>query len=512
MINKASKAYIDYVLETQTEEEDAIALIREWYEGRQFPNGLYDRWKYLSPTMRDLVEKYPMLNIVERTVRVLNERIRVDQIDSDSEDLKTLLNDWWKDLNLSSLESEIYEKALRDKAAILLLDWDFEKQVPKFVLHELWDGKGGTCRIHYDENDKVSFVSKRWVPEDTYGMPTGEYRMTLYFPDRIERWIGSNSGDSRLMTPEEIKNEIGTSVKNPQPWVDAENKPMGIAAVVFENFGYRSECEAVISAQAGLNDSILDWHTSSRYHGIPTVLFEGVSFRVDPMTGKEIEPEWTPGKGLAFDSGRVSRLQPVDISALFKGAVLPWIEVAALQKGWPIHVYTQMPPSGETLRQMESPLVTQCDDRKTRFEDAWRSIFNQAVKLHNLMSGDSLEGKIVISWKSSVSLNELYEARVAQTNARAKKAIAETASLSQLQVLREMNYSEDEANRIWKERQKELDLATERKVRIEVAKIKAAAEVSQQKSDPQPEQQSPAPESPPTQNKKPVNQEVVKNG
>lgn len=468
---QARQLYIKWSLASNDDEEEELFRIREWYEGRQFPEGLGEREQYVAPTLVNLLNDYPMLNLLERTVRVLNERIRLKKITCPTNEAwGNKAMEWWKSARLGSWQTEIYEAALRDKACVVIVEWDYENDRPVFYKNELWDGYGGSCRIHYDDNDQVIFVSKKWVEVDDNDIATGNTRITLYFPDRIERYVSEGGSSARLLTSQELKDEYGYALQNPQPWVDGEGKPMGIAAVVFENVNYVSECASVIAAQSGLNESILDWHTSARYHGIPTVVFEGVSFRIDPKTGKDVEPEWTPGKGIAIDDGKVIRLQAADISSLFEGAVMPWIKVVSLQKGWPMHVFTQMPPSGETLRQMESPLVIQCDDKKISFEDSWRDLFELGRKMHYVVNGEWLDGDLEFEWTSSVSLNELYEARVRQTNARAMKVEFDQAKLSAKEVMRRMGLDDKAIERVYKEYQAQLDADTDRKIRIEEAK------------------------------------------
>lgn len=464
-------SYMRYVMEAQTEEEEQIFEIREWYEGRQFPNGIGKRERYVAPILRDMLETYPMLNLVERTVRIINERVRITEVASDDKASNILFKLWWEKNKMASGQSSVYEAALRDRACVVILEWNYRDNHPMFHTNELFDGVGGSCRIHYDENDKVEYVSKRWAQLDEYDRPNGNTRFTLYFPEKIERWISEGGGSARMMTTTEVRAELGMSIPNPQPWVDANGDPLGIAAVVFDNVNYASECFGVMSAQAGMNEAILDWHTSSRYHGIPTVLFEGVAFKVDPLTGREIEPEWGPGKGIAFDSGRVSRLQPVDVASLFEGAVMPWIRVASLQKGWPMHVFTQMPPSGETLRQMESPLIVQAEDKMNAFTDSWKTLFTIASKMHEIVTGERPKGLVTLEWASPVSLNELYVARVAQTNARAEKATFDNGDLSQRQRLIEQGYTPEDADRIIDERNTEKDEELARQIKLETAKI-----------------------------------------
>lgn len=439
--------YLKAALNTATEEENDIFEIREFYEGRQLSDNLDARQKFISTSVFDLLKKYPIFNLVHRTVKVINERLAVDSITCKENDLKAeTAQKWWAENDLNSWQSDIYEAALRDKACVVIVGWDGINKVPTFTLNELWDGQGGgTCRIHYDTNGYISFISKRWSIYTPDGLPTGQMRLTLYFDDRIERYLMEVGGDSpNLMTKEQLAAEDPFITENPEYLRDSDGNPLGIPAVVFENKGYVSECADAMVSQAGVNEAILDWHTVSRYHGMPTVIFKGVQFRIDPITGKPIEPEWSPGKGIAVDSGDVIRINAADVKSIYEGSVKPWIEIITRAKGWPEHVFTQIPPSGETIRQMEGSLVAQCDAKKTMFTDSWRDAFEIAFNFLRIYGKQDLVGELNFWWKSSLSISEKYDLQLLAL----KKSVL---GLPQKIVLQEQGYSEEEIAEILKE-------------------------------------------------------------
>lgn len=456
MQNVLRQSYINYLNSAKDEELEEIAKIREFYEGRQFKDVVTgERAQYISPVVEEMLKTYPFINIVKRTVQVLRERIRVSGIKSDNEQQAQLAQDWWKAEQMGAWQQYVYEAALRDKACALIVGWDGEKKQPTFTLNELWDGTGGTIEIEYGNDDEVLYVSKRWPEVDAEGDYTGRTRRTKYFSNRIERYVLSEfNTDETLLTIEELKLENPNITSNPEPWLDANGEPMGIAAVIFENVGYVSECNDAMGPQAAVNDALLDYHTSTRYHGLPLMAFEEASFPIDPSTGRAIKPKWGPGQGIALDSGKVYRVPPTDLNIIYSGAIKPWLEVTAYQKGWPVHVFNQMPPSGETLRQMESSLVVQCDERKEMFEESWKEAFRIAFKLYEINTGISFDTDIDILWKSSLGINAIYDMNVMAQ----KKA---TADLPQLVVLREMGYDEDEIAKIIEERNKEKEKSAE---------------------------------------------------
>lgn len=473
---KEDKTIEDYLVAPQTEEEDAIYEIREWYQGRHFKDALAERQEFISPIVYKMLSRYPFVNLVKTSVKVLNERLKIVSITSENQEKAELLSKWWRELEMDSWQGFIYESALRDKACVLIVGWDGEKKRPTMVKNELWDGYNGHCRIIYDTNDNILFISKRWDESDAIGNLTGRIRITVYFPDRIERYVVDDGEITpRLMTIEEVQAESPSVTENPQPWVDSMGEPLGLAAIVFENRGYVSECEDAMTIQAALNDAVLDFHSNLRYHGIPTIVFQKVQFRVDPITGKPEKPKWGPGKAIVVDDGDVKRIEPTNSITLYNGSIKPWIEMLAHQKRWPMHVFHQAPPSGETLRQMESALVSQCDDKKLNFSDSWQKVFDLCFKLYREDTGiDFTQDRLYIRWDSSLGLNDAYDMNVLKT----KK---EVADLPQAVVLEELGYSKDRIEQIIDMRDDEKQRAAElfrqnQAMAFSGAKVEGAAE------------------------------------
>jgi hypothetical protein len=453
---KEDKTLEDYLVAPQTVEEDAIYEIREWYQGRHFRDALAERQEFISPIVYKMLSRYPFVNLVKTSVKVLNERLKLVSISSENQEKAELASEWWRDLEMDSWQGFIYEAALRDKACVVIVGWDGVKKRPTIAKNELWDGYNGHCRIVYDTNDNILFVSKRWDESDPIGNLTGRVRITVYFPDRIERYVVDDGEiNPRLMTIEEIRAESPEIAQNPQPWVNSSGDPLGLAAIVFENRGYVSECEDAMTIQAALNDAVLDFHSNLRYHGIPTIVFQKVQFRIDPITGKPEKPKWGPGKALVVDDGDVKRIEPTNSITLYNGSIKPWIEMLAHQKRWPMHIFHQAPPSGETLRQMESALVSQCNDKKLNFSDSWQKVFDLCFKLYLEDTGvDLTEGRLYLRWDTSLGLNDAYDMNVLKT----KK---EVADLPQAVVLEELGYSKDRIEQIIDMRDDEKQRAAE---------------------------------------------------
>lgn len=471
MVNILREAFWDYVLAAQTDEELDLALIREWYDGRQFDKILTERSDFIAPQLLELLKKYPLCNVVARTVNIIREKMRITALTEDedgSEAYLELVQSWWKANKMKSLQSDLYERVLRDKACVLIVGWDGEEKRPTWTINELWDGTGGTCRLHFGDNDELDFVSKRWNELDDYDRPTGRVRYTLYYPDRIERWIADSYGtNERLMTIDEIADPAVK--KNPQPWVDNDGKPLGMAAVAFYNTGYVSEAAGAMSPQAAINEGLMDLHTTGRYYGYPAIVFKDVNFPVDPTTGREIVPKWGPGVGLRLEGGDAHKMEASDIGVVFQGLVMPWLQVISFMKGWPMHVFTTMPSSGELVRQMESSLISQVDDKHDEIDDSMSTLFKVSTALYRLMTGKDVKGSVKTNWRSAIALNQKYDAETV-------KLKRESVGISEEQGQRELGYTPDEIETMRKENDDKVDKAQAKALEAQKTTIDAQTE------------------------------------
>ena len=441
------QTYLKAAIAAQTNAERDLAEIRQFYDGEQIKH--YGKSEaYLAEVFREMFIKYPAANLVKTTVNIATERLAVKSLAGGTKSqLATAAGDWWKAARLDSWQDDLYAFALRDSAAVLIVDWDESRRVPTFAVNELWDGTGGNCRIHFDDTGNVAFVSKRWNVHDERDRYTGKTRLTLYFADRIERWISTSLAgwDWRLMSPAELN---GTP--NPMPWIMPDGTPIGIAAVPFFNRPYESECAVAMTPQTLLNEAILSWHATGRFHGFPMLAIEGSYTPEKDAQGNPKPFETGPGRVIKTGGGALKRVEPTDMLALFEGAVIPAVKLVAMSKRWPDHAFAGMPPSGETLRQMEGPLVSQVEAKQRVFGDSWRDAFSVAQRLYEANTGEKLAGEIDVQWKSALAVSAKYDAEVVGARAAA-------GQLPRKQRWRELGFGGDEIAQMEAEYQADLE-------------------------------------------------------
>lgn len=434
--------YLRSVIAALTEYETTIARNREFYEGEQGVALTERQWEYLGDIGGDIKEQ-ALANIARRCVAIPLERLSIEQIaagDDTATAYAERVNGWWESLRLDAVQDEVYEYALRDGRAALIVGWNSETQQPEFTVNEIWDGDDGQVRLHYNaDTGELMYVTKRWrVWDPMKPGETGKLRLTVYFDDRVERYIeDANYPEGwRLMTPAELNN-----VPNPEPWADRAGKPLGMPVIVFDNPG-GSELDDILMPQKALNKALCDLLTASDMAGFPLLWMTGISQNIDPGTGKAVALKFGPGQALSSPdaNARFGRIEPADLKDMFDTGAMSWMQIAALVKGWPIHLFNRSiaAPSGEALKQSEASLISQVERKQRVFGDAWRDAFALAARLEAMYGGGTIEpAELTLTWKPAAARDE-------KAHAEAQKLKWESAMVPKQKRWQEAGYSDED--------------------------------------------------------------------
>ena len=413
------EAAISLAISPADSSETELQKLREYHEGRQITS-FGDKAAFLSEGIKTLLGDYAPANVCEHAVSVLSERLNLQSFEDVSESgFAALANKWWAAREMASWQSDLIRFVLRDKAAVLVVGWDGE--APTFKVNELWDGAASSgMRIFHDANGEATSLCKKWAETADTGILTGRTRLTIYLPDSITRLVADPGGQYRMLTPNEIFSQGGGLLEqqNPQPLVMQDGTPVGLVAVPFYNAGYVSEVRSVLVAQEMLNENLLSWYASAQLHGFPSIAIEGdVDAEINPVTGKKKDIMVGAGKIWKTGGPPMKRLEAADIGAIFDGIVRPAIELAALNKRWPVHMFlpASMPSSGELVRQLETPLVQQIGDKQRLLGDSFVRAMIVARRLGNYLGlalGDL--GSVTARWQEAARRDELYDVSVVQ--------------------------------------------------------------------------------------------------
>ena len=259
----------------------------------------------------------------------------------------------------------------------------------------------------YQNNDpeqSLLFVTKRWVETNyTSGSRVDTPRMTIYYPDKIEKYRGM----SQSWEPAPDTGDPGW----PIPWTDPKTgEPLGIPIVHFRSTAGFEAGEA-IGPQNAINKTMIDLLAAADLTAFQILIalgWEPVDADGNPLP---IEPgAWlgTPNK-----DGKVVIVPGADLENI-SSQVYNWIQWAAMATDTPASRFTmsrQVAAEG-TLKEQSVSLLNKCRMRQSELGIGIADLFVIARKLHNaFFSAPRLDEEVEISveWESIEVRDETEE-------------------------------------------------------------------------------------------------------
>lgn len=247
----------------------------------------------------------------------------------------------------------------------------------------------------------IAWAAKAWTNADK------RMRMNLFYPDRIERYISKIKTDT-LPDPSEMipfSDEAG----------DAANSvianPFGIVPVFhFANNADlgkpgRSELEAAMPVQDGLNKSVLDMLVAMEYSAFRQRWAAGIEVEYDEQ-GKTIAPFqsgidhlWIAGN----PSAKFGDFETAQLEQFLKVKDSFRIDMASVT-GTPLHYFLQNNaglPSGEALKKSETRFIAKVRDRQESFGQVWADVMAFALKVEH-----GSDAKLITEWEDPSPLSE----------------------------------------------------------------------------------------------------------
>ena len=456
-INLAEMAFLSWQAAEEMTVQKDIVTARNYYDGEQ--NAM------LTARLREFLnvqgDQEFNLNVCRTVVEVVEERLLMTGVDSNEQGEAKPVAAWADDLfdqqKLAINQSAVHEGALRDGQSFVLVDWDADNQRPRFTPHPRYacaeaGGDEFGCKAHYHDDDPsqpLLCVSKRWVEKlDTKGKT--RKRMTIYYPDRVEKYesVGSDWV--------QFRDEGDTSW--PIPWVDKAGKPLGITAIHFPNtLTLRSEIRDAIPVQNAINKSVIDLLGAADVAGfriffargwIPTT--DGLALKDDKSNQAKIQPGSILGTAktdASFDAIDGSDLsQSINVVEAFLGQLCVVTSTPASR----VTFNKQVAAEG-TQKEQKEGLFAKTRKRQMLYNNSWIECFNMARRLANTFGNAGLDEKpaFVMRWEPIQARDTATE----QNGWKVKKEIGVPLET----LLGEMGYSPEEIDAIkatdeWKAR------------------------------------------------------------
>lgn len=283
----------------------------------------------------------------------------------------------------------------------------------------IFPNRASQISVTYDEDSPgvITRAAKYWLDADKH------IRLNLFYPDRIEKYISRAKSEGTLpdasgFQPFASRELRVASRESKDPRLKTHDSrpfavanPYGVVPVFhFANNADlgthgRSELEAAIPLQDGLNKSVLDMLVAMEYSAFRQRWVAGIEVDYDdqgrPKAPFEngIENLWVATDANArfgdFDTTRLEQFLQVKDS--FR------VDIASVT-GTPLHYFLQQSheaASGESLKRSETRFLAKVRDRQAAFGEVWADVMSFAL---------AIEGKpgtqLITEWEDPSPMTE----------------------------------------------------------------------------------------------------------
>lgn len=326
------------------------------------------------------------------------DRLLLARYEVAEQQVEAFLRELWTLNHMADLTHQVHYSMLRDGIVAVALGWNGERVV---LTRELWwNGRKGLF-VALDNEGNAEFAVKEWQEK-------GKKYRTVYYPDRIERYI-KDDGWRMYRLPEDPQT-------GPIPWVDAQGNPLGVPFVVFANvvepndidegekadeadprFGASELDGGLLGLQDEINDLHRDISANARFAGYQMLYATGTQERIDE-SGNPIPLLVEPG-AIFHDKNPDAEfgvLPPGPIDSL-RNTLQIKLEAVSRKSRVPMHQLGGVWPSGMALLQAERPLTDKTEATARSVGPSWASVAHYATTLANAFGATALNTEALIS-------------------------------------------------------------------------------------------------------------------
>ena len=331
---------------------------------------------------------------------LLNSRVSAtEELSSDSRRI-------WHTNRMDTRAGEVHKEALKNGDAYIIV-WPNARGEAVF-----YPNRAENISVTYDEDSPglIQRAAKHWLDADKH------VRLNLFYPDRIEKYI--SRGKSEGAFPE-VSDLIPFSGIRPAGSVSAGSRhsdavipnPYGVVPVFhFANnadIGQlgRSELEAAIPVQDGLNKSVLDMLVAMEFAAYRQRWAAGIEVEYD-KDGKTVAPfkAGIDHLWIANDPGaRFGDFEAAQLEQFLKVKDGFRVDIASVT-GTPLHYLLQNTggfPSGESLKKAETRFLAKVRDRQTSFGQVWADVMEFALRIEGRNTA-----RLITEWEDPAPMSE----------------------------------------------------------------------------------------------------------
>lgn len=340
----------------------------------------------------------------------------------------------WNANRMDRRQKSIYREALI-AGDVCVIVWPEDENASRPIFHVQ---KPDKCVVRYSDEEpgRIEYAVKAWIT------PAKRVRVTVYYDDRVERWISKGAGASGL--PDKANNLVEYEGTPDEPEPFELEVPAAVGKVPVVSFGYdalegesgRSRLADVVPLQDALNKSVADMLVAGEFQAIPQRVVIGWTPTEFDANG-EPKPPWKSGADriltLANENAKVAEWTAANLSAFIAEQDSFRSEIARVSMT-PLHylLLTGQFPSGDALEEASAPLTAVVGDTKDGFGTSHEELMDIGLRFAGRGGG---------------ALTTLWEET---SSTRNSKTFAETVEIkrslgiSGKQGLRELGYSDPE--------------------------------------------------------------------
>lgn len=313
-------------------------------------------------------------------VDTMADRLSVANIEADTEAATDWINQLLADNHFDGLQGDIHLATLRDGDTFIFVDWDRDLNRPVFY-HELaFTHEHGGIIVLYERSDRddIKAAIKIWYTTQKEYADT--VRFNIYYPDRIEKYIGATTGQGVEMYKD------NPSDTWPYAWVDSTGQPLGVPIVVFSNGKTGTKHHGVSELQKVLPlQDILNRHLHSMLANVELAGFSMLKVIGADMQNMAIAP------GMILNIGKTpiatqyhlpvaDRIEAGDVEGIMRAYWLVKEEIYDITNT-PRTDTASANASGEALKQREIGLMGKCRRFQVKIGNSWERVIRIAHRL-----------------------------------------------------------------------------------------------------------------------------------
>lgn len=396
-----------------------VAAFRRYAEGDHPANLSAEMKASLRINSDDVFDEFND-NYMDLVVQTMVDRLRVAGYKTNVAAADQWLAEWMADCRFDALQGDVHEAAVRDGDTYIMAYYD-NAAGQTLISHEpAWDGRQGMLVFYESTASARPVVAiKMWrLGEIT--------RVTIYHPDRVERYYAGEDGKLQAYRTD-MQAEIA-------PWTDAAGRPLGLPVFHLRNrarsgmvYGV-SEIRTAIPLQNALNRTLY----SMVYAGEMSAFMIRLAKGFQPPAG--VSPGMWLTVGFKDKDGNVgppstaeetAALSVVSASSLEQAELAPYLDMARWIKGEISYVTRTPAPefaasadaSGEALKQRESGLLGKVRRFQVRAGNVWEDVALAAARVQAAYGVDEPPAfeRVTVRWADAEIRNDAATVQAAIT-------------------------------------------------------------------------------------------------